>query len=109
MKYIFLTLAIIFELVGTSFLKKSENFSKIIPSIVTVVAFAFCYYFFSHAIKTIPLGVAYAIWAGVGIIVTALISVFIFKQPIDLAAIIGIILIVSGVVVINLFSNTSTE
>ncbi len=107
MKYLFLGLAIVLEVIGSSFLKKSEGFTKLIPSIITVIALSSCFYVLSHALKYIPLGVAYAIWAGVGIILTAAVAVIIFKQSLDIAAIIGMLLIVAGVVVINVFSNTT--
>lgn len=107
MKYLFLGLAIIFEVIGSSFIKASDGFTKLWPSSVVVVAYITCFYFLSLALKTIPLGVAYAIWAGLGIVLTAAVSVFIFKQKLDLPAIIGIILIVSGVVVMNFFSKTA--
>ena len=107
MKYLFLGLAIIFEVVGSSFMKASEGFTKWLPSIVVVVAYLICFYFLSLALKTIPLGVAYAIWAGLGIVLTAMVSVFIFKQKLDFPAIIGILFIVIGVVIMNFFSKTS--
>ena len=107
MKYLFLGLAIIFEVVGSSFMKASEGFTKWLPSIVVVVAYLICFYFLSLALKSIPLGVAYAIWAGVGIVLTAMVSVFIFKQKLDFPAIIGILFIVIGVVIMNFFSKTS--
>ena len=107
MKYLFLGLAIIFEVVGSSFMKASEGFTKWLPSIVVVVAYLICFYFLSLALKSIPLGVAYAIWAGLGIVLTAMVSVFIFKQKLDFPAIIGILFIVIGVVIMNSFSKTS--
>ncbi len=107
MKYLFLGLAIIFEVVGSSFMKASEGFTKWLPSIVVVVAYLICFYFLSLALKSIPLGVAYAIWAGLGIVLTAMVSVFIFKQKLDFPAIIGILFIVIGVVIMNFFSKTS--
>ena len=107
MKYLFLGLAIIFEVVGSSFMKASEGFTKWLPSIVVVVAYLICFYFLSLALKTIPLGVAYAIWAGLGIVLTAMVSVFIFKQKLDSPAIIGILFLVIGVVIMNFFSKTS--
>ena len=103
MKYLFLGLAIIFEVVGSSFMKASEGFTKWLPSIVVVVAYLICFYFLSLALKSIPLGVAYAIWAGLGIVLTAMVSVFIFKQKLDFPAIIGILFIVIGVVIMNFF------
>jgi len=109
MKYLFLALAIILEVIGSSFLKASNGFSKIIPTSITVVAYIACFFFLSQALKHIPLGIAYAIWGGLGIVLTAIISVVIFKQSLDLPAIIGIILIVSGVFVMNFFSKTAAH
>lgn len=109
MKYLFLTLAIIFEVVGSSFLNASKGFTKVIPSTITVIAYIACFVFLSQALKHIPLGIAYGIWAGLGIVLTALISVFVFKQSLDLPAIIGIILIVTGVIVMNVFSKTNAH
>lgn len=107
MKYVYLTLAIITELIGTSFLQASKQFTKLVPSVVMVLSYVACFYFLSLALKSIPLGVAYAIWGGLGIVLTALVSIFIFKQPLDAAAIVGIALIVCGVLVLNLFSKTT--
>ena len=109
MKYLFLGLAICLEVLGTSCLTKSENFTKPWPSLFTVIAFTGCFYFFSHAIREIPLGVAYAIWAGLGIVLTALVSVFFFRQKLDFPAILGVVMIVIGVLVINLFSKSATH
>lgn len=107
MKYLFLCLAIIFEVLGSSFMKASEGFTKWLPSTIVVVAYLICFYFLSLALKTIPLGVAYAIWAGLGIVLTAAVSVFILKQKLDLAAVVGIIFIVIGVVIMNFFSKSA--
>lgn len=109
MKYIFLSLAIILEVIGSSFMKASDGFSKLIPSIITIVAYIACFVFLSQALKFIPLGIAYAIWGGLGIVLTAIISVVIFKQSLDIPAIIGIILIVAGVVVMNFFSKSTAQ
>jgi small multidrug resistance pump len=109
MRYLFLTLAIAFEVVGSSFMKASEGFSKWVPSSIVIIAYLTCFYFLSLALKTIPLGIAYAIWGGLGIVLTAIISVVIFKQKLDIPAIVGIVLIVSGVVVMNFFSKTTTH
>ncbi|GEM63095.1 quaternary ammonium compound efflux SMR transporter QacH [Sphingobacterium faecium NBRC 15299] len=109
MKYLFLGLSIVFELTGSSFLKASNGFTKLIPSIITVIAFIACFYFLSLALKSIPLSIAYAIWGGIGIVLTTVISVVVFKHTLDLPAVIGIILIVSGVVVMNVFSNSTAH
>ena len=107
MKYVFLGLAIVFEVIGSSFMKSSDGFTKWLPSTVVVVAYVTCFYFLSLALKTIPLGVAYAVWAGLGIVLTAAISVLVFKQKLDLPAVIGIIFIIIGVVIMNFFSKTA--
>ncbi|OTG82245.1 SMR family transporter [Acinetobacter sp. ANC 4648] len=105
--YCMLGLAIISEVAGSTFLVKSEGFTKLWPSLAVVVLFSIAFYLLSQVIKVIPLGIAYAIWAGVGIILTAIIGFFLFKQSLDTAAIIGIGLIVAGVVVINVFSKAA--
>lgn len=107
MAYALLAMAIISEVIGSTFLVKSEGFTKLLPSLAVVVLFSLAFYLLSQVIKVIPLGIAYAIWAGVGIVLTALIGYFVFRQSLDFAAMIGIALIVSGVVVINLFSNST--
>lgn len=104
--YLFLFLAIISELFGTTFLKKSEGFTVLIPSLITVVSMTLAFYFLSIAIKTIPIGTAYAIWSGVGIVFITFIGAIYFKQIPDTPSIIGVFLIVAGVLVINLFSKT---
>ncbi len=107
MKYLFLGLAIVLEVVGSSFMKASEGFTKWLPTSIFIAAYIACFYFLSLALKTIPLGTAYAIWAGLGIVLTAAISVVVFKQKLDLPAIIGILFIVTGVVIMNFFSKTT--
>lgn len=107
MKYVYLALAIIFEVTGTSFMNKSEGFTKLLPTLVSIASFVVCFFFLSQSLKEIPLGIAYAIWAGVGLVLTALVSVFVFKQSLDLPAIIGIGFIVVGVVIMNVFSKTT--
>ncbi|MGV4413893.1 DMT family transporter [Chryseobacterium sp. T1] len=109
MKYLFLGLSIIFELMGSSCLKASNGFTKLVPSVVTVIAFICCFYFLSLALRSIPLSIAYAIWGGIGIVLTTVISVVVFKHALDIPAVIGIILIVAGVVVMNVFSNSTAH
>lgn len=106
MKYIYLALAIVLEVLGSSFMNKSEGFSKLVPSIITILAFVGCFFFLSHALKEIPLGIAYAIWAGAGLVLTALVSVFVFGQKLDFPAMIGIGFILIGVVILNVFSKS---
>ncbi|WP_424926615.1 DMT family transporter [Amaricoccus tamworthensis] len=107
--YSFLSLAIVMEVAGTTFLMKSEQFSRLIPTILMAALYAGSFFFLSQALKSLPLGIAYAIWAGLGIVLTALIGVAAFKQIPDFPAVIGITMIVGGVVVINLFSNSVTH
>lgn len=109
MKYLYLALAILLEVIGSGSLKASYGFSKTIPTIVTVVAYLACFFFLSQALKSIPLGIAYAIWGGLGIVLTAVVSVVVFKQSLDVPAIIGIILIVTGVFIMNFFSKTAAH
>lgn len=107
MKYVYLALAIILEVTGSSFMNKSEGFTKLTPSLITIVAFVACFFFLSQTLKEMPLGIVYAIWAGAGLVLTALVSVFIFNQKLDTPAIIGIAFILVGVVIMNLFSKTT--
>lgn len=107
--YIYLILAIIFEIAATIFLKKSEGFSKLLPSIVTIVGYSAAFYFLSLTLRQIPVGITYAIWSGVGIVFITIIGVVAFKQVPDLPAVIGIVLIIIGVIIINLFSKMGTH
>jgi small multidrug resistance pump len=107
--FLFLAIAIVFEIIATSALKKSEEFTKLIPSIITIVGYFGAFYFLSFAIRTIPIGIAYAIWSGVGIVLITIIGAVFFKQIPDLPAIIGLALILIGVIVINVFSKTTAH
>jgi len=109
MEYLYLIIAIIAEVIATNALKASEEFTKLVPSIIVVVGYGAAFYFLSLVLKSIPVGVAYAIWAGLGIVFTAILAAILFKQYPDLPAIIGMILIIAGVVVINVFSNTGNH
>ena len=106
---VFLFIAIVGEVIATSFLRASAGFTQLIPSIVVVVGYGITFYFFSLALQTIPVGVGYAIWSGVGIILVSIIAYFAYGQTLDLPALIGIGLILAGVLVINLFSQSSTH
>lgn len=106
MQWIYLAIAILSEVVATSALKAAEGFTRLGPSLLVVVGYAAAFYFLSLTLRTLPLGVAYAIWAGVGVALVALIGWVVYHQPLDIAAILGIALIVSGVIVLNLFSKT---
>ena len=106
MGYLYLTIAIIAEVVATSALKASEEFTRLTPSIIVVVGYGAAFYFLSLVLKIIPVGIAYAIWAGMGIVLIAVVAAIVFKQIPDWPAVIGMTLIISGVVVINVFSKT---
>ena len=106
MQWIYLAIAIVSEVVATSALKASEGFTRLVPSVLVVVGYALAFYFLSLTLRTIPLGVAYAIWAGVGVALVALVGWVVYHQSLDIPALIGIALIVSGVIVLNLFSKT---
>ncbi len=105
-QWIFLSVAIISEVIGTSALKAAEGFSRLWPSVIVVVGYAVSFYFLSLTLRTIPIGVAYAIWSGVGVALIALISWVLFGQSLDFPGVLGISLIMAGVIVINLFSTT---
>ncbi|HHA2787030.1 TPA: SMR family transporter [Stenotrophomonas maltophilia] len=107
--YLALSGAIVLEVIATSLLKASDGMSKLVPTAGALVCFGLCFYFLSITMKSIPTGIAYAIWSGVGIILISLIGLFIFKQKLDLPAIIGICMIAAGVITINLFSHSATH
>ncbi|HAA14628.1 MAG TPA: QacE family quaternary ammonium compound efflux SMR transporter [Cytophagales bacterium] len=106
MKWTFLAIAITAEVVATSALKASEGFTKLGPSVLVVGGYILAFYFLSLTLKDMSVGVAYAIWSGVGTVFIALVGSFVFKQKLDMPAIIGLVLIVAGVVVINVFSKS---
>lgn len=107
--YAALALAITAEIIATSALKMSHGFSRLIPSIVVVVGYGATFFFLSLTLRSIPIGVAYAIWSGVGIAVITLIGWLFFKQSLDLAAVLGIGLIITGVLILNFFSHASAS
>lgn len=107
--FVFLALAIIAETTGTTALNMSQQFTKPVPSVVTVLAYAAAFYLLSLSLRTIPIGVAYAVWSGVGIVLIAVIGAVAFKQVPDLPAVIGMVLIIAGVLIINLMSKMSVH
>jgi small multidrug resistance pump len=106
MPFIYLAIAIVAEVIGTSALKASNGFTVLLPSLVVMAGYSVSFYFLSLALRAIPVGVAYAIWSGVGIVLISAIAWVVYRQALDFAAILGIGLIIAGVVVIQLFSST---
>ncbi len=102
-----LFIAILSEVAATSALKASDGFRSLVPSIVVVVGYGAAFYFLSLALRTIPMGVAYAIWSGIGIVLISLAGWWLYEQRLDAAAVLGIGLIVAGVLVLQLLSRTS--
>ena len=107
--YLFLIAAILCEVIGTSFLKRTEQFTKPFPTIVFIVFLALSFFLLSHALKGIPIGIAYAIWSAAGIVIISLVGYFVYNESLDFPAILGIAFIVIGVIIINVFSETSTH
>lgn len=107
LSYATLFLAIVLEVIGSSFLQKSEGFSRLVPTLATLALYAAAFFFLAQTLKVIPLAVAYAIWSGLGIVLTAMVGVFVFRQALDAAALVGIAMIVGGVLVMNLFSQSA--
>ena len=105
MSYIYLFIAIIGELLGTTLLKVSEGFSKPLPVVSALLSYGVCFFFLSLAMKKIPLGITYATWSGVGLLVTAVISILVFNEKLNLYTIIGLGLIIVGVLMVNLLGN----
>lgn len=106
MAYVYLAIAIVAEVAATTALKASEQFSRLAPSLVVVVGYGIAFYMLTLVLRTIPVGVSYAIWSGMGVVLVAITGAIFYKQVPDLPAIIGMLLIISGVVVINVFSGT---
>jgi small multidrug resistance pump len=104
--YIYLGIAIVSEVIGTSALNASQGFTRLLPSVIVVVGYAIAFYFLALTLRTIPVAIAYAIWSGVGIVLIAIVGVFWFRQALDLPAVIGLALIVAGVIVVNGFSRS---
>lgn len=104
--YLYLFIAIVAEVIATSCLKLSENFTRLWPSVATVVGYGVAFYFLSLTLRAIPTGIAYAIWSGTGIVLISLVGWLVLGQRLDAAALAGMGLIVAGVVVINVFSKS---
>ncbi|HLV06541.1 MAG TPA: SMR family transporter [Croceibacterium sp.] len=106
MHYVYLMIAIVGEVIGTSFMKQSDGFTRLVPSLITAAGYAVAFYFLSLTLRVIPTGIAYAIWSAVGVVLIAAIAWIFQGQKLDAAALIGIAFIVTGVVIMNGFSNS---
>ena len=107
--WVYLGLAIVSEVIATASLKSTEGFTRLVPSIVVLVGYSAAFYFLSLTLDTIPIGVAYAVWSGVGVATITLVSFVVYDQKIDAAGLLGIGLIVAGVVVLRMFSEASVD
>ncbi|HMA14116.1 MAG TPA: multidrug efflux SMR transporter [Kiloniellaceae bacterium] len=98
--------AIVFEVIGTSFLQQTQQWTRLVPTLCMGASYAIAFYLLSITLTTMPVGVAYAIWSGLGIVLISLVGFFVFKQTLDTPAMIGLGLIVAGVLIVNLFSES---
>lgn len=106
MSYFYLALAIIAEVIATSTLKASEELTKLVPTLIVIAGYATAFYCMTLAMRTIPLGITYALWSGLGIVLISIVGIFWYDEKLDLPAIIGMGLIIAGVIVMKLFSKT---
>ena len=109
MNWLYLSIAIVAEVIATSALKAADGFTRSGPSLVVVVGYGVAFYFLSLALRGIPVGIAYAVWSGVGIVLISVIGWIAFGQRLDAAAVLGIGLIMAGVIVLNVFSRSSVH
>jgi small multidrug resistance pump len=107
--YAYLAVAIIAEVIATTALRAADGFTQLWPSLISIVGYVVAFYFLSLTLRSMPVGIAYAIWSGVGIVLISLAGWLIYKQLLDLPALIGMGLIMAGVIVINLFSKTAVH
>ena len=107
--YIFLVLAIVFELLSTSFLKDTYGFTRLYPSLIVVTALCICLFLMSHVMKIIPVGIVYATWAGLGIVGITIIAVIKYKQIPNIPTMIGLSLIVVGVIIVHIMNDIKVE
>tara|TARA_R110000787_G_scaffold111040_1_gene219917 strand:- start:563 stop:895 length:333 start_codon:yes stop_codon:yes gene_type:complete len=105
--YLILALAVLAETIGTTALQASQQFTRLWPSVLVVLAYAVSFYLLSMTLKVMPVGVVYALWSGLGIILIAIIGFAVFGQRLDLPAVLGLVLIIAGIGVIHLFSNAT--
>lgn len=107
--YLPLAIAIVAEVIATTALKSSASFTRLLPSVITIVGYAIAFYCLSLTLRSIPTGIAYAIWSGVGIVLISLAGWLIHKQSLDLPALLGLSLIIAGVIIVNVFSKSAAH
>ncbi|MFT6674238.1 MAG: small multidrug resistance pump [Sulfitobacter sp.] len=107
--YIWLFIAIVAETLGTTALQASHQFTRLWPSLAVVICYGFSFFFMAQALKFMPVGIVYALWSGLGIVLIAAIGFVLFDQRLDLPAVLGLLLIVAGILVIHLFSSAQTH
>ena len=105
--YAALMIAIVFEVIGTSAMQTAQHFTRLAPTALMVVCYGVAFFFLSYTLRYIPVGIAYALWSGLGIVLISLVGYVTFGQKLDLAAILGLALIIAGVLVLNLFSKST--
>ena len=101
-----LIVAIIAEVIGTTALARSDGFTRLVPSLITVAGYALAFYFLALALREMPTGIVYAIWSGMGIVLISAVAWIWYRQTLDTAALLGLALIIAGVMVVNLFSKS---
>ena len=106
MAYLYLSIAIIAEVIATSALKASNEFTKLVPVIIMMVGYGISLYLLTLVLRTLPVGITYAVWSGIGIVLITIVGIFLYDEVPDLAAILGMALIITGVAVIHLFSKS---
>ncbi|MAC80665.1 MAG: QacE family quaternary ammonium compound efflux SMR transporter [Rhodobacteraceae bacterium] len=109
MHYLYLVVAIACETIGTTALQASQQFTRLWPSVLVVLAYGAAFYFMALVLRVMPVGVVYAIWSGLGVVMIAAIGYVVFGQKLDLPAVLGLGLIIAGIAVIHLFSNTTAH
>lgn len=107
--YVYLIIAVVAETIGTSALQASQQFTRLVPSLIVLFAYAFSFYMMGLTLRFMPVGIVYAIWSGLGIVMIAAIGFVVFGQRLDLPAVLGMGLIIVGIVIIHLFSKSSTH
>ena len=104
-----LFLAILSEVIATMALKFSEGFTKLLPSVIVVIGYGLSFYLLSLSLKVFPIGIAYAIWSGVGLVLTVIAGIMIWRETLDWARVVGIVLILAGIILINVFSKSTVH